>query len=100
MGTSIHSRTPFGEKTASGNMFFDKEFLVKCHEAMSERKMSDCAGSEYFKYQLDFVRKHYILYDGAFEGIRDACAKNGYKCHFHTRFDNPDLLTDGWSDIH
>ena len=61
-------------------MCFDKEFLVKCHEAMSERKLSDCAGSEYFKYQLDFVKKHYKLYEGAFEGIRDACTKNGYKC--------------------
>ena len=66
---------------------------------MSERKLSDCAGSEYFKYRLDFVKKHYILYDCAFEGIRDACTKNGYKCDFHPRFDNPDLLTDGRSDI-
>ena len=57
------------------------------------------AGSEYFKYQLDFVKKHYILYDCAFVGIRDACTKNGYKCDFHTCFGNPDLLTDGWSDI-
>ena len=42
MGTSIRSCTPFGEKTAFGYMFFDKGFLVKCHEAMSERKLSDC----------------------------------------------------------
>ena len=30
---------------------------------LCQRNLSDCAGSEYFKYQLE----HYILYGGAFE---------------------------------
>ena len=99
MGTALHSCVPCEEEKTFGKFFFDKEYMEKCHDAMSQKKLANCAGSAYFKYQLDFIKTHYILYDGAIEGIRDGCTKSGDKCDFHRNFDNPALLINGWSDI-
>ena len=99
MGTALHSCVPCEEEKTFGKFFFDKEYMEKCHDAMSEKKLANCAGSAYFKYQLDFMKTHYILYDDAIEGIRDGCTKSGDTCDFHRNFDNPALLINGWSDI-
>ena len=99
MGTALHSCVPCEEEKTFGKFFFDKEYMEKCHDAMSEKKLANCARSAYFKYQLDFIKTHYILYDGAIEGIRDGCTKSGDKCDFHRNFDNLALLINGWSDI-
>ena len=75
--------------------------MEKCHSALnsSEERLSDYAGNCYFQFQLQFFKKHHILYDGAVEGIRHACEKGGKKCHFHRTFDNSILLQKGWSCI-
>ena len=75
--------------------------MGKCHSALnsSEERLSDCAGYCYFEFQLRFFKEHYILYDGAVEGIRHAFETGGKKCHFHTTFDNSILLQKGWSGI-
>ena len=49
--------------------------------------------------KLTFSEKHYLLYDGATEAIRNGCLENGMKCDFHSRFDNPSQLSNGWSDL-
>ena len=33
------------------------------------------------------------------EGIRNACQISGTHCHFNSKFDDNDLLTNGWSGI-
>ena len=38
-----------------------------------------------------------MLYDGALEGIRNGCPNSGAQCEFHSKFDNPALLLNGWS---
>ena len=101
MGTAIHSCVP-QEGTPFENMFFDKLYMEKCHEAFTSselKKLSACACSAYFMYQVDFFKKHYLLYDGATEGIRNGCLENEMKCDFHSRFDNPSQLSNGWSDL-
>ena len=100
MGTSIHSNVPQNDNPFC-HMFFDKKFMEKCHDAYnsSEAKLSSCAGSAYFMYQLHFFKKHYILYDGGTEGIKNGCLKFGEKCDFHKRFENPLQLYNGWSDL-
>ena len=96
MGTAIHSCVP-QEGTPFENMFFDKLYMEKGHEAFtsSELKLSACAGSAYFMYPVAFFKKHYLLYDGATEAIWNGCLENGMKCDFHSRFDNPSQLSNG-----
>ena len=100
VGTSIHSNVPQNDNPFC-HMFFDKKIMEKCHDAYnsSEAKLSSCAGSAYFMYQPDFFKKHYILYDGGTEYIRNGCLKFGEKCDFHKRFENPLQLYNGWSDL-
>ena len=71
--------------------------MEKFHEAFtsSELKLSACAGSAYFMYQVAFFKKHYLLYDGATEAIWNGYLENGMKCDFHSRFDNPSQLSNG-----
>ena len=49
--------------------------------------------------KLTFSRKHYLLYDGGTEAIRNGCWEYGTKCDFHSGFDIPAQLSDGWSDL-
>ena len=69
MGTSIFARTP-DLNLPTDQFYFDHKYMEKCHSALNslEERLSDCAGSCYFEFQLQFFKEHYILYDGAVEG--------------------------------
>ena len=80
MGTTIHALTPSFDN--SDNFFFDEEFLQKFHHATPSMQ-STCAGSHYYTKQLDFVEKHYVVYDGGIEGIRNGCLVGDKMCDVH-----------------
>lgn len=80
MGTSIHSRTP--SYSQSANFFFDDVYMKKVHDS-SQAKQSSCAGSTYYFKQLQFVKDHYIVHDGAIEGIRNGCFDGKKMCDVH-----------------
>ena len=100
MGTSIHARTPNLDSPYE-TFFFDYDLMEKCHVAYncSDTRLDTCAGSFYFRYQMKFFNDHYLLYDGAVEGIRNGCHNSGTQCEFHSKFDNPALLLNGWSGL-
>ena len=74
LGTTIHALTP--SYNIYDNFFFDDEFMRKLHNSPPSMQRS-CAGSEYYALQL----KHYIVYDGAIEGIRNGCYDGEKLCH-------------------
>lgn len=80
LGTSIHSRTP--SYSQSANFFFDDVFVKKGHDS-SQAKQSSCAGSTYYFKQLQFIKDHYIVHDGAIEGIRNGCFDGKKLCDVH-----------------
>ena len=99
MRTSVHARVP--DVCSWDGFFFYHDYIVKCSMSSSAKALQACAGSACFKYQQDFFSGHYQVYDGGVEGIRDACQKNGSKCHFHASVENSEWLNaDGhWSDL-
>lgn len=80
LGTTIHSRTP--SYCQSANFFFDDFYMKKVHDS-SQAKQSSCAGSAYYLKQLKFVRDHYLIHDGAIEGIRNGCFDGKSMCDVH-----------------
>ena len=100
MGTSIHARVP--NSCCWDNFFFDHEYIVKCSlaQSSSQKALDACAGSAYFKYQQEFFPDHCLVHDGGVEGIRNACQKQGKKCHFHELIENTkQLAADAWRDL-
>ena len=80
MGTTIHAPVPRYLK--SEHFFFDEEFTKKVHLS-SPSKQSSCAGSAYYFQQLQFVKDHYVVYDGAIEGVRNGCFNGEQMCQIH-----------------
>lgn len=99
MGSSIHANTPCYENHLQ--FFFDEEFLVKCASATTETALEKCAGKEYYKFVRDFFQDHYFVFDNGFEGFRNGCqtAKNGQICEYHSNYENPFLLSNGFCGV-
>lgn len=80
LGTTIHALTP--SYKIPDNFFFDDDFMRKIHNSSPSMQRS-CAGSGYYAIQLKFVKQHYIVYDGAIEGIRNGCYDGEKMCTIH-----------------
>jgi hypothetical protein len=80
LGTTIHSRCPSYKE--SDNFFFDDKYMKKVHDS-SPGMQSSCAGSFYYFQQLKFIEKHYIVFDGGIQGIRNGCKEGEKMCSVH-----------------
>ena len=49
----------------------------------SQAKQTSCAGSSYFFKQLKIGKDHYVVHDGAIEGIRNGCFDSEKMCDVH-----------------
>ena len=75
------------------NLFWDTEYMVKCSRATTDAALMKCAGYNYFKYLMDFINQHYILYDGGMEGIRNGCLENSDRaCFYHSTLSTVDFI--------
>ena len=80
LGTTIHSRCPSYKE--SDNFFFDDTYMKKVHDC-SPGMQSSCAGSANYFQQLTFVEKHYKVFDGGIEAIRNGCKEGEEMCNVH-----------------
>ena len=66
--------------------------MVKCSHVTTDAALMKCAGYNYFKYLMDFINQHYILYDGGMEGIRNGFLENSDRaCFYHSTLSTVDF---------